>query len=129
MARMKTPHPTEMELAILRVLWERGPSTVRDIYEIVRKNRDSGYTSILKLLQIMTDKGLVTRDDTSRSHIYRPLVSEAQVQQQIVTRMLNDAFGGSAKKLVMQALSVKKSSQDEIAEIRRWLDEWEGGGK
>ena len=118
MARMKTPHPTEMELAILRVLWERGPSTVRDIYEIVRKNRDSGYTSILKLLQIMTDKGLVTRDDTSRSHIYRPLVSEAQVQQQIVTRMLNDAFGGSAKKLVMQALSVKKSSQDEIAEIR-----------
>ena len=129
MARMKTPHPTEMELAILRVLWERGPSTVRDIYEIVRKNRDSGYTSILKLLQIMIDKGLVTRDDTSRSHIYRPLVSEAQVQQQIVTRMLNDAFGGSAKKLVMQALSVKKSSQDEIAEIRRWLDEWEGGGK
>ena len=121
MARMKTPHPTEMELAILRVLWERGPSTVREIYEIVRKNRDSGYTSILKLLQIMTDKQLVRRDESARTHIYEAAHSEAQMQQHLVADLLDRAFDGSAATLVMRALSAKKTSAKDLAEIRRLL--------
>ena len=127
MGRRKPPRPTDAELAILRVLWQRGPSTVRQVREELARGRPTGYTTALKLLQIMTDKGLVVRDERQRSHVYRVAMPEAHTQRQLVTELLERAFGGSARKLVLQALSAKGVSADEIAEIRRLLDEMEGG--
>jgi len=118
-----TPRPTDAELAILRVLWERGPSTVREVHEEVSRERGTGYTTVLKLLQIMFDKGLVTRDESERAHVYQPRHSEEQAQRRLVTDLLDRAFGGSAQKLVMQALTAKKASAEELAEIRKLLDE------
>src|SRR5947208_8772083 len=105
-----SPKPTEAELAILNALWKLGPSTVRVVHEELNQTaeQESGYTTTLKMLQIMTEKGLVKRDESQRSHIYEPLFTEQQVQRQLVGRLLDRAFGGSAKKLVMQALSGKK---------------------
>ena len=114
--------PTEAELAILRVLWERGPSTVRDVTEALRAARGTGYTTALKLLQIMTDKGLVKRDDSNRSHVYKATSSEDQTQKQLVSDLLNKVFAGSATKLVLQALDAGKASPEELAEIRKLLD-------
>ncbi len=125
MPKNKLPRPTDAELAILRVLWDRGPSTVRHVHEILNHNRDAGYTTILKLLQIMTEKGLVTRDETARTHIYKAACSEDQTQQQLVGDLLDRAFGGSARKLVMQALSACKASPGDLAEIRRLIDRME----
>jgi BlaI family transcriptional regulator, penicillinase repressor len=118
-----TPRPTDAELAILRVLWERGPSTVREVHEELSRERGTGYTTVLKLLQIMFDKGLVTRDESERAHVYQPRQSEEQAQRRLVTDLLDRAFGGSAQKLVMQALTAKKASPEELAEIRKLLDE------
>jgi len=120
------PRPTEGELAILRVLWRRGASTVRQVQESLREDRETGYTTVLKLLQIMTEKGLVERDETERTHIYSARRSQEQTQQQLVGDLLDRAFGGSASQLVMQALSAKPTSAAELAEIRRLLDELEG---
>ncbi len=117
----KLPKPTDGELNILRVLWERGPSTVRQIHEILFESRSSGYTTILKLLQIMTEKRLVRRDDTERTHVYEASLTEAETQRQLVDDLLDRAFGGSAKKLVLQALAARKASPQELAEIRRLL--------
>jgi BlaI family penicillinase repressor len=111
--------PTDAELAILRVLWTRGPSTVRRIAEVM--GRESGYTTILKLLQIMTEKRLVVRDESERTHIYQAAYTEAQTQRQLVTDLLDRAFDGSAAKLVLQALAVNKASPEELAEIRKLL--------
>jgi predicted transcriptional regulator len=119
--------PTDAELAILRVLWARGPSTVREVAEAL--GREGAYTTVLKLLQIMTDKRLVHRDDTERSHVYQAVSSEDQTQQQLVADLLRRAFDGSAAKLVLQALAAGKASPDEIAEIRRLLDSHRGGRK
>ena len=119
------PRPTPAELEILRALWERGPSTVREVHESLR--RSTGYTTVLKLLQIMADKGLVTRDETARAHVYTARLPEAETQKQLVRDLLDRAFGGSASKLVMHALSARKTSADEIAHIRRLLDDIEGG--
>ncbi|EEF59677.1 BlaI/MecI/CopY family transcriptional regulator [Pedosphaera parvula] len=126
-----SPKPTEAELAILNALWKLGPSTVRAVHEELNQNQEqeSGYTTTLKMLQIMTEKGLVKRDESQRSHVYEPLFTEQQVQRQLVGHLLDRAFGGSAKKLVMQALSGKKASREEIAEIRKLLDEMEKGSK
>lgn len=127
MARPASSRPTDAELAVLRVLWERGPSTVRDVYEALKKSRDAGYTSVLKVMQIMHDKGLVARDEAKRSHVYRAAVPREHTQRQIVGDLLERVFGGSARALVLQALSAKRSSPKELAEIRKLLDEFEGG--
>jgi predicted transcriptional regulator len=121
------PKPTGAELAILRVLWRRGPSTVREVHAELQKERETGYTTVLKLLQIMTEKGLVTRDDTERAHVYQACPTEEQAQRSLVVDLLDRAFGGSAQQLVMRALTVRQASPEELAEIRRLLDSLEGG--
>lgn len=126
MARHKTPRPTDRELAILRVLWERGPSTVRQVNEAVNRDRSTGYTTTLKLMQIMTEKGLVVRDKSERTHVYKACAAEEQTQRQLVGDLLDKAFGGSAEKLVMRALSAKKVSAKEVGKIRKMLDELKG---
>ncbi len=123
MATPNTPRPTDAELAILRVLWARGPSTVRQVQAELNRLRPTGYTTVLKLFQIMHEKGLVLRDESQRTHVYRPRLSEDRTQRRLVRDLLERAFGGSAPKLVMQALSVKKASADELTEIRKLLDE------
>jgi len=123
MGRRKLPRPTDVELAILRVLWERGPSTVREVHEVLSRARPTGYTSALKMLQIMTDKGLVRRDDSQRAHVYQARLTQERTQQQLVRDLLKRAFGGSAQKLVMQALAAKRVSPEELVKIRRLLDE------
>jgi predicted transcriptional regulator len=123
---MSTPRPTPAELEILTVLWERGPSTVRDVHESLGA-RGTGYTTVLKLLQIMSEKGLVSRDEARRAHVYAPRLPAAQTQRQLVRDLLDRAFGGSATKLVMHALAARKASPDEIARIRRMLDDLEEG--
>jgi predicted transcriptional regulator len=121
------PRPTDAELAILRTLWRRGPSTVRQVLESLNQDRETGYTTALKLLQIMTEKGLVERDETERTHVYRARLTQEQTQRQLVGDLLDKAFGGSASQLVLQALATKPASADELAQIRRLLDELEGG--
>jgi len=117
--------PTDAELAILRVLWVRGPSTVREVAAAL--GRDGAYTTILKLLQIMADKRLVRRDESARTHVYAAAFSEHQTQRQLVSDLLDRAFGGSASKLVLHALEARKATPEELAEIRRLLDERRGG--
>jgi BlaI family transcriptional regulator, penicillinase repressor len=124
-AAKKLPRPTDAELAILRVLWSEGPRTVRQVHEVLSREKDTGYTTVLKLMQIMADKGLVTRDETARTHVYIAACSEDKTQRQLVGDLLERAFGGSARKLVMQALSARRASPDEIAEIRQLLDQME----
>lgn len=121
------PRPTDAELEILRVLWAQGPSTVRAIHEVLAAKRGVGYTTVLKLLQIMTEKGLVARDEAAKSHVYRAREREEVTQKQLVRDLLSRAFGGSSGQLVLQALSTKKATPQELAEIRRMLDELEGG--
>jgi predicted transcriptional regulator len=127
MARAAVPRPTDAELAILRVLWERGPSTVRQVHEVLVRERPTAYTTALKLLQIMTDKGLVRRDETDRTHVYQARLSEEQTQRQLVRDLLDRAFGGSATKLVMQALAARRASAEELTEIRRLIDKGDEG--
>jgi len=122
MAKRTLPRPTDAELAILRVLWRRGPSTVREVQEELNQDRKTGYTTVLKMLQIMTEKGLVDRDESKRTHIYEASLSEDQTQKQLISDLMARAFGGSAHKLVMQALSAKKASEKELAQIRQLLD-------
>jgi len=125
----KRPGPTKGELAILRVLWESGPRSVRDIQRVLNASRPTGYTTVLKLLQIMTDKGLVERDETQRPQIYRARYSQTQTQRQLVSDLLQRAFGGSVKALVLQALATKKSSPEELQAIEQVLDRYEGESK
>lgn len=116
-----TPLPTDAELAILRVLWTRGPSTVRDVQE--RLDADQGYTTVLKHLQIMLDKDLVVRDESGRAHVYAPATEQADTQRRLVRDLLDRAFGGSARQLVMRALSTEEVSADELDDIRDLLDQ------
>lgn len=127
MKKPMPPKPTDAELAILRVLWRLGPATVRAVHSELRRVQETGYTTVLKMLQIMAEKGLVKRDESERSHVYQPAYSEQEVQRQLVGHLMERAFGGSAQKLVLQALSAKKASASELAEIRKLLDEMEGG--
>ncbi len=124
-ANISLPRPTEAELELLRVLWERGPLTVREIHEGLGDDKETGYTTTLKILQKMTDKGLVRRDETNRSHIYEPVAKASDTQRQLVRDLVSKAFGGSPAQLVMHALSEKKASRAELTEIRRILDELE----
>ena len=123
MTKSRPPQPSEGELQILQVLWKRGPSTVRDVHETLSKTRSTGYTTTLKLMQIMTEKRLVERDESRRTHIYRARVDQDKTQRQLVRDLLQRAFEGSTKNLVMQALSAKKAKPEELAEIRRLIDE------
>lgn len=127
MRKNSPPKPTDAELAILRVLWRLGPATVRAVHAELSRVQATGYTTVLKMLQIMAEKGLVKRDESERSHVYQPAFSEQEVQRQLVGHLMERAFGGSAQKLVLQALSAKKASASELAEIRKLLDEMEGG--
>jgi predicted transcriptional regulator len=121
-----SPRPTDAELSILRVLWRRGASTVREVHEELSRDRSTGYTTVLKLLQIMTEKGLVTRNDAERAHVYQATQSEEHAQRGLVRDLLDRVFEGSAQKLVLQALTAQKASPEELAEIRRLLDQLEG---
>ncbi|MGH9666408.1 MAG: BlaI/MecI/CopY family transcriptional regulator [Bryobacteraceae bacterium] len=125
----KIPRPTQAELEILQALWRRGPSTVRQVQEALATKPAAGYTTVLKLLQIMTEKGLVSRDETARAHVYRPTRERHETQQQLLDDLLHRAFGGSAVELMMQALSSQPASAAEIASIRRVLDRFEKGEK
>ncbi len=129
MAKSTLPKPTEGELAILRVLWARGPCTVREVQAELEPERGTGYTTTLKLMQIMLEKGLLRRDDSQRTHIYQAAVSRDRTQQQLVGQLLDQAFGGSARQLVLAALSSKPSTPAELAEIRKLLDELERGSR
>jgi predicted transcriptional regulator len=129
MTKRDKSRPTDAELRILRVLWRRGPSTVKQVQEELNKERPTGYTTVLKFMQIMTDKELVEREDSQRSHVYRAALAEEQTQGQLVRDLLERAFGGSAHKLVAQALSAKKASPGELARIRELLDQLDGGAK
>ena len=126
MVDRQPPRPTDAELAILRVLWERGPSTVRDVHEELNRDGATGYTTILKLLQIMTEKGLVVRDETQRAHIYESRYGEQKTQRQLLSDLADRAFGGSAAKLVLQALSGRKATAEELGAIRELLERLEG---
>jgi predicted transcriptional regulator len=117
--------PTVAELAILQVLWSRGPSTVREVAEAM--DREGAYTTVLKQLQIMTEKRLVRRDESARTHVYEAAYSEEQTQKQFVTDLLTRVFDGSAGKLVLQALASGKASPGELAEIRKLIDRQRGG--
>jgi predicted transcriptional regulator len=121
-----TPRPTDAELSILKVLWDRGPSTVRQILEVLEKERPTGYTTVLKLLQIMADKGLVTRDRQHRTHVYAARHSARHTQGQLIGELARRAFDGSSARLAMHALSDRRASPEEIDELRRLLDELEG---
>lgn len=129
MAESNLPKPTDAELEILKVLWRRGPSTVREVFDGLAEFRTTVYTTILKLMQIMWEKGLVTRDETERAHRYSAAIAESQTQNQIVGDLVRRVFDGSTTKLVLQALSTERASAEELQEIRRMLDELTGGAK
>jgi BlaI family transcriptional regulator, penicillinase repressor len=125
----KQRRPTEGELTILKVLWDHGPLTVREIQRILDADKPTGYTTVLKLLQIMTDKELVSRDERVRPQIYRARYSEEHTQRQLLKDLVQRAFGGSTKALVLQALAAKKSTPEELDAIEKLLDRMEGGTK
>ena len=120
------PRPTQSELEILAVLWDAGPSTVREVQQVLDARRPTGYTTALKLLQIMTEKGLVRRDEKERAHRYAPRLPRERTEQQIVGDLLDRAFGGSSSRLVMRALSSRRASPEELHRIRELLDQIEG---
>jgi predicted transcriptional regulator len=123
----KPPKPTDGELAILRALWRQGPSTVREVHKTLNALKPTGYTTVLKLMQIMAEKGLVRRDESAYAHIYEATVPKEETQQTLVADLLERAFEGSAGRLLMQALAVRKAGPGELAEIRRLLKEYERG--
>ena len=114
--------PTEGELEILQVLWEKGKATVREVHEIILESKEAGYTTTLKLMQIMFEKGLVTRDDSAKTHIYQANVTKEKTQNQFVQKMINGLFQGSSSQLIMQALGSHSPSKEELNEIQQLLD-------
>ena len=121
------PNPTEAELEILTVLWSRGPATVRDVHTVISARKPTQYTTVLKTLQIMADKGLVRRNEKQRAHVYEPARPREWTQRQLAGDLLQRGFDGSARTLMMGALSARKASREELAELRRLLDEYEKG--
>lgn len=117
--------PTESELEILGILWERGASTVREVHEILEQSKEAGYTTTLKLMQIMHEKGILSRDASAKTHIYEASISRESTQQQLLNKMIDTVYNGSATKLVMQALGHHRSSQEELDQIRQYLNEME----
>lgn len=127
MPRKPSLQPNDVELSILRVLWDRGPSTVRQVHEALSGSRDAGYTSTSKMMQVMCDKGLLKRDSSQRPQLYGPAVPEEQTQKRIVHHLIQKVFGGSARKLVLRAVESQKLPPDEAAAIRELLGKMEGG--
>jgi predicted transcriptional regulator len=123
MSEPNTSKPTESEMEILQILWQRGPCTVRQVHEELLKNKEAGYTTTLKLMQIMAEKSLVKRNEENRTHIYEAAVNESDTQKQMLDKFLDVAFRGSAAKLVMQALGNGRTSKAELEEIRKLLDQ------
>lgn len=115
--------PTGSELEILQIIWQRETATVREVHEELSKTKTSGYTTTLKLMQIMFEKGIVTRDDSSKTHIYRAAVSRKKTQKQFLDKMINGLFGGSSTELVLQALGNQQASKSELDEIQKYLDD------
>lgn len=120
----KLPRPTDAELEILTVLWSIGPATVRQVYDVIRRRRRAEYSTILKFMQIMAGKGLVRRNEAQRAHVYEPSKPRDWTQRQLAGDLLERAFGGSAKALLLGALSARKASDEELAEIQKLLDEY-----
>ena len=129
MKKDAVPRPTEAELEILQILWKHGPCTVRFVNDQMNRKRTVGYTTTLKIMQLMFEKKLLERDETARSHLYRAVIKENETQGLLLDRFLETAFGGSALKLVMQALGNHKASKEEISQIRDLLDNMEGAKK
>lgn len=119
--------PTDKELEILQILWKRGPAAVRDVHESMGGDEQNGYTTILKLMQIMHEKGLVTRQKSGKLHLYKAVPSQEHTRQFMLDKMINTVFQGSAMQLVMSALGNKKSSKEELTKIKRYLEKLEGG--
>lgn len=117
--------PTDSELEILNIIWEKGDSTVREVHEVLEQTKEVGYTTTLKLMQIMHDKKLLTRDTSSKKHIYKAAISQENTQGQIVQRIVDNVFNGSAMQMVMQALGNHKASNKELDQIREYLDQIE----
>jgi predicted transcriptional regulator len=129
MMAVRRPSPTKAELDILRVLWSRGPLSVRDVQQILSEEKGSGYTTVLKTMQIMTEKGLVYRDDSVRPQIYRARHSQDRTQKELLQDLLQRAYGGSVKALVLHAIGTQKPSPEDLAEIEQLLDRFEKGEK
>jgi BlaI family transcriptional regulator, penicillinase repressor len=125
MSTAKNNKPTESELEILGILWEKGSGTVRDVHEVLEKSKDAGYTTTLKLMQIMHEKGLLKRDTSSKTHVYEAAISQESTQQQLLNKMIDTVFNGSASQLVLQALGNHRSSQEELDKIKQYLNEIE----
>jgi BlaI family transcriptional regulator, penicillinase repressor len=128
-AKIETPRPTTAELEILTILWNLGPSTVRQVHEAIAARRPTQYTTVLKMLQIMAEKGIVQRNEDARAHLYHASRSREWTQRQLAGDLLERAFGGSAKSLLMGALSARRTSKKELGEIRQLLDDYEKGAK
>jgi BlaI family penicillinase repressor len=126
MSRHPASGPTDVELQILAVLWRQGPSTVRRVHEALAGQRETGYSTTLKMIQVMRDKGLVIRDESVRPQLYRPVKTKKQTQLQMLDDLSQKAFGGSAKKLVMRMLSANRVSAEELAEMQRLIEEAKG---
>ena len=124
---MKIPKPTDSELAILQLLWQQGPSTVKVVHEALSATRDIGYTTALKLMQIMHEKGLLTRERQGKTHVYQPAVSQEKIQNQLLNKLMDSAFQGSAMKLIMQALGNDNTTADELTQIKSFIEKLEGG--
>ena len=120
--------PTESELEILQIIWEKGQCSVRDVHKILEKTKDAGYTTTLKLMQIMHDKGLVERDTTAKTHLYKALITREQAQQTALDKIISTVFKGSTSDLVIQALGHHRASKDEIDAIKNYLEKFEGRG-
>jgi predicted transcriptional regulator len=123
------PKPTEAELEILQILWQEGPSTVRAVHDKLAEKKDTGYTTTLKNMQNMAQKGMLSRNEEGRSHIYQAEVQQAATQKMLLDRFLDNAFGGSAMNLVMQALGNRKTSKEELKQIKALINKLEGGEK
>jgi BlaI family penicillinase repressor len=128
-ARETTPRPTDKELEILRIVWEKGPVSVKDVHEQLGGEAANGYTTILKLMQIMHEKGHVTRQKSGKLHLYQAMVSQALTQQHVLSKVIDNLFEGSASRLVLSALGSRKSTKGELKAIRDYLDQLEGGTK
>ena len=129
MAKQSELRPTDAELEILRALWDQGPCTVRDVWTTLNAAKPSGYTTVLKLMQIMADKGLVRRNEEQRAHVYEAMAPRETMQRQLVGDLVKRAFGGSATQLIMQALATRRATAEELSQIRQILDEFERGAK
>ncbi|MHC4400752.1 MAG: BlaI/MecI/CopY family transcriptional regulator [Planctomycetota bacterium] len=126
MPRTPSSQPTDVELQILNVLWQRGPSTVRQVHDVLAEQRDRGYSTTLKMLQVMREKGLVVRDDTARPQQYRPARTRSQTQLNMLDDLMQKAFGGSAKKLVLRMLSANRLAAEELAEMQKLIEKAKG---